>query len=108
MFANPGQSLLLPVQTTDGYTGERTDGYVPRVTSVFNPSLTELMSTPVDMTRIGLGQYVFAFNLPSGVTSIGTYIVSALYVEPGTGKEVWNMFTINVALPFGNSSVSPL
>jgi len=106
--ANPGQIVDLAVQVIDGY-GARVDGYVPQVISVFTPPLgAAATGFPAAMDRIGVGLYSFSLSIPAGSTSLGTYIASTLHTNPVTNGQIWEIHTIHVALPFGNSSVSPL
>jgi hypothetical protein len=108
IFANPGQTVTLATQIiNDGY-GERIDGYVPQVYNIFFPNLTQAAGYPQNMTRIDTGLYIHKLLIPTGSSSLGTFIASVTYLDPATGGEVWQVFQINVSLPFGNSSVSPL
>lgn len=108
VFANPGQSVSLSVQTLDGY-GSRVDGYVPQIMSIFLPSNTFASGYPLFMNRIDTGFYIAKITIPNGIAALGTYVVSILYDDPvdPNHHEIWQLFQINVALPFGNSSVSP-
>lgn len=106
-FANPGQNVRIAVQTTDGY-GSRVDGYVPVVTRVFMPDLAIAAGFPLEMARIDEGLYISGLVLPTGPTALGTWVVNVFFIQPGTGRPVWQLFTINVARPFGNSSASPI
>lgn len=106
IFANPGQTVRLVVQTVDGY-GSRVDGYVPRVDRVYYPSLAEAAGYPALMTRLETGLYIHGLQLPIGETSLGTFVASVYYQEPGTDAPRWELFTIQVARPFGNTSVGP-
>lgn len=107
LFANPGQVVTFSLQTIDGY-GARVDGYVPRVMQVLFPDLTASSGFPSNMQRIGTGLYIHQLTIPAGATSVGTFIVSTLFTDPDTNSPQWDVFLINVALPFGNSSISPL
>lgn len=107
LFANPGQTVSLVVQTVDGY-GARQDGYVPQVMSVYFPDRTLAGGFPENMTRLEQGLYIHNIIIPQGLTSIGTFTASVLYNQPGTNKPIWQLFSINVARPFGNSSASPV
>ena len=106
IFANPGQTVRLVVQTldTDGY---RIDGYVPQVINVYFPDLSLAAGYPSAMVRIETGLYVHGLVIPTGSTALGTFVVS-VYSEDGNSKPIWDTFMIQVARPFGNSSVSPL
>jgi hypothetical protein len=106
IYANPGQTVRLAVQTVDGY-GTRQDGYVPEVNSVYFPDLSKAAGYPLDMTRLETGLYIHGLVLPSDSTALGTFVVSVFFREPGSNDPRWELFTIQVARPFGNSSVSP-
>jgi len=107
LFANPGQTISLAVQTLDGY-GERVDGYIPQVMSVYFPDRSLSQGFPMTMVHLETGLYVYDLSIPSGMTALGTFVASTLYLQAGTMAPVWNTFTINVARPFGNSSASPI
>ena len=106
LYANPGQTVTLVVQTTDGY-GDRIDGYVPRIENVYFPTLTTAAGYPRSMNRLELGVYYYNVQLPSDSTALGTFIINIFYRQPGSNAPVWEVFTIQVARAFGNSSVSP-
>ena len=106
IFANPGQTVRLIIQTLD-INGQRADGYIPRVVSILFPDLTIAADYPQDMTKIDTGLYAYGLVIPTGVTSLGTFVVS-IYSEGGGSVPIWDTFMIQVARPFGNSSVSPL
>ncbi len=105
LFANPGQTVRLVIQTinSDGY---RVDSYVPVVTSIYYPNLALASGYPIAMTKIETGLYVHGLIIPTGATAIGTFIANVYYEE--AGAPCWEVFTIQVARPFGNSSVVPL
>jgi len=105
IFANTGQLVRVVVQTVDGY-GEREDGYVPVVTSVVFPDLGLGASYPREMTKISTGLYAHGIQLPNGIDAVGTYIVSVYWQENSQSK--WETFAINVARPFGVTSVTPI
>lgn len=107
LFANPGQTVSLVVQTIDGY-GARQDGSVPMVMSIYFPERVLAEGFPQAMTRLQQGLYVYDIIIPSGLASLGTFIISIFYSQPGTGDHVWQVFNVNVARPFGNSSASPI
>lgn len=106
IFANPGQTVSLAVQVTDGY-GDRVDGYTPIVKSVYFPDLSSAIGYPVNMTRLTTGLYTHSLTIPSGIAAVGTYIASISWPTPDN-MVAWEIFQIHVALPFGTSSVSPL
>jgi len=105
MFANPGQTIILAVEVLDS-NGSRVDGYIPTLDSVLDPSGTALSGFPDAMTRLSLGLYNLGVSIPSGITAIGTYIASASWEHPDTGFTQYDLFLINVALPFGTASAT--
>jgi len=108
LFANPGQTVRLAVQVLDGYTSDRSDGYVPTVQSVYFPDQSRATGYPQNMSRIETGLYAHDIVLPTGSSALGTFTVSVFYQRPSSGQKVWELFTINVSRPFGNTSASPL
>ncbi len=105
-FANPGQSVRLVVQTTnaDGY---REDGYVPVVNRIYLPDYSLAVGYPQQMTRRDTGLYTHGIIIPTGLTALGSFIAD-VYYERSDGEPVYQIFTINVARPFGNSSAAPI
>lgn len=111
IFANTGQLVRLVVQTLDGYDGysqygQRIDGYIPVVISIQYPDLSYEMGYPRNMTRLSTGLYAHGLLLPEGADALGTYIASVYWEE--NGKSKWETFAINVARPFGISSITPV
>jgi len=84
---------------SDGY-------YYPVVQSVMFPDLSLATGYPASMIRIGKGLYINGLTLPTGASSIGTYVVSISRIE--NGKFILETYAINAARPFGISSVSPI
>jgi hypothetical protein len=105
IFANPGQTIRLVIQVLDGY-GNLSDGYVPIVQSVLFPDLSSAVGYPRPMTRLDTGLYANGLVIPTGVSSLGTYIASVFWLEDSGPK--WASFAINVARPFGNTTVTPI
>jgi hypothetical protein len=107
IFANPGQNVTIVIQTLDGY-GTRADGYAaPQIDSILLPDLTASAGYPQAMTRIEAGLYRHTVTLPSGTAALGTFIVSASWPDPTTAVTQHAAITIQVALPFGNTTVIP-
>ncbi len=105
--ANPGQTVTLAIQVIDG-AGVLGDGYQdPTVDFVRLPNGTLAAGYPVGMTEITQGIWVHSLVIPTGWTAQGTYVVSCSWPKPGTAAMQNQLFIIHVALPFGNSSVSP-
>lgn len=108
LSGNPGQTITLTIQTLDGY-GTRQDGYAaPVVEFVRNPSGTNLTGFPLTMTSIGTGLFTASVTIPSGITAVGTYIASISWPHPTTSNTQYSLYVMNIHLPFGASSVSPV
>lgn len=107
LFANPGQTVTLAIQVTDD-SGVLGDGYQdPTVDFVRLPNGTTAGSYPLSMTEITQGIWIHSLVLPTGASATGSYIVSCSWPEPVSGNMQNQLFIVHVALPFGNSSVSP-
>lgn len=104
IFANPGQTVKIVIETknSDGY---RVDGYTPTIDSVYFPSGSTASGYPASMTALETGLYYRSLTLPSGSTALGTFIVSCSWTHPTTATTQYEVFLIQVAMPFGNSSV---
>lgn len=106
IFANPKQTVLLCLQTTDGY-GSLADGYQsPRVDFIRLPSGILASGYPAIMTKLSLGIWYLSFTIPAGRAAIGSYLAKASWPHPTTAVFQSQLFLINVALPFGNSTFS--
>lgn len=105
LHANPGQTASLVIQTVDGY-GERVNANVPQVMSIYFPDKSLAQGFPQAMTNIGVGLYSYDIAIPSGATSLGSFIANIRHTEDSS--VVWNVYVISVARPFGNSSASPI
>lgn len=103
IYANPGQLVKIVTQTTtaDGY---RDDGYIPAVTSVVLPDSTLAAGYPINMTKVDTGLYSLSLQIPTGYSSLGSYIVSVYFENPAAN---WQTFVVNVARPFGASAAAP-
>lgn len=106
LSANPGQTIIIAVQTLDGY-GSRVDGYIPQIDFVMAPSGSEFSGFPSQMTRITEGLYNSAISLPTGLSAVGTYLVSVSWLHPDTNAPQYELFLINAGLPFGAAIVTP-
>jgi len=106
LFANPGQTIVLAVGVLNNQNS-RQDGYVPTVDFVRDPSGSDLTGFPAVMVRDSVGLYDKGVSIPTGVTAIGTYIASVSWTHPDTAATQYELFLINVALPFGTASATP-
>ena len=110
IFVNPSQTVSLVVETTNS-SGERADGYLdgyaaPVVTTLWLPSGSTSSSFPQTMTQLGTGLYYLNVTIPSGSSGVGSFIADIHWNQPGTGLNRAEVFLINSALPFGNSTVN--
>ena len=112
---SPGQTATIFLETLDS-NGERADGYVdgylslPVITRLIFPDLTLAEGYPTNMTRLDLGLYYYQFVLPTGATSVGSYLVDISYVNPSTSYKNTALYQIAVNAPYGNygaTSVGP-
>lgn len=106
IFTNPGQNVSLVTQVLDN-SGQRVDGYQPVVDFVVFPDLSNAEGYPLPMQQIGLGLYLHNLIIPSGPGSLGTFIASVSWPHPDSGITQYQLFSIQVAMPFGVSTVSP-
>ena len=106
LFANPGQTIVLAVEVLNSQNS-RLDGYAPTLDFVRDPSGGDLVGFPAAMVRDSVGLYNLGVDIPTGVTAIGTYIASASWAHPNTTETQYQLFLINVALPFGTASATP-
>lgn len=106
MNANPGQTVSVTTQVMNA-DGERVDGYVPQIDYIIDPAGAMSAGFPLAMTRETVGVYSSGVSIPTGILAIGTYIVSVSWTRPGTALTQYEVFLINVALPFGTASATP-
>lgn len=109
----PGQTVTIVQQVfnSDGY---RADGYsftgsgpfgAPVIARVIFPNFTLAPAYPVAMTKLDTGLYSFSFVLPTGATSVGTYIVDGYWYHPSTHKLQQDVTQVVVTAPFGLYSI---
>lgn len=103
----PGQQVTVFQEIIDA-TGARTDdGYTPVVTRIIVPGFTLATGTyPIAMNRLDTGLYYYQFNLPSGASAVGSYLVDIVFLNPVTNVLNNNTYQIVVTAPFGNFGIS--
>jgi hypothetical protein len=107
IFANPGQRIAISLQVVDGY-GALHDGYqAPTVDFVSLPNGSFLSGYPAVMSQVSPGIWRYFLTLPTGFTSLGSYLVSCSWPHPDTSIFQNELFIINVAMPFGNTTILP-
>jgi len=103
--ASPGQLVTIILETLDGYS--RADAYAPpTVMRVVFPSLLLATGYPQPMTRLSTGLYRFTFTLPTGATSVGSYIVDVCWQDPATNNLAQTFWQVVCNAPFGMYSAS--
>ena len=108
----PGQTASIFLEVTDGYSNVRVDTvFTPSVLKIIMPDLSLSSGYPKNMTRLGLGLYTFQFIIPSGASSIGSYLLDVSYRSPfkaggNSGDDIsYEAYQIIVNAPYGNFSV---
>lgn len=112
LYYFPGQKATIFLETKDGY-GQRADsglphdGYAtPEITRVIFPDLSLAAGFPQSMIKLDTGLYFFQFTLPTGGSSIGSYLIDVTYNAPGTTTFYQKIFQLIVTAPFGNYGVT--
>jgi len=106
LYHNPGQNVCLILEThnADGY---RADGYLyPSVDRVILPALTLAADYPQSMIQIDTGLYYYKFTLPTGASSLGTYIIDITYQDPATHNLTTIAYQVVVVAVAGNYGFS--
>lgn len=104
--ANPGQTVTIAVQVVDT-DGVLHDGYqAPTVDFIQMPSGSNAAGYPIAMTEVTLGIWKHSFTIPSGLSGVGSYVISCSWPHPNSALFQNELFILHVSLPFGNASVS--
>lgn len=106
LYYFPGQKATVFLETLNA-SGARADGYTapdgyPSITRVIFPDLSLAANFPQNMVKLDVGLYFFQFTLPTGATSVGSYLVDGYYNLPGTANYTRPLWQIIVTAPFGN------
>ncbi len=104
----PGQIATIFLEVTDGYNHVRLDSTTtPKVMQVIYPDLSLASGFPQNMTKIDSGLYTFQFTIPTGASSVGSYLLDVQYTSPLTqGGDSGNdlsrkIYQLIVNAPFG-------
>lgn len=104
----PGMQATIFLETLDGYGQRTNDGYdgytTPVVTRIILPNGNLADNYPQPMNQLDVGLYNFQFTLPTGGSSIGSYLVDVAYVNY-LGYINTQTYQIIVTAPFGVYSV---
>jgi len=100
LYYSPGQQATIILEIiSDGY---RVDPIaLPLINRIIYPGLTLAAGFPQNMTKIDTGIYRFIFTLPTGASSVGTYLVDGYYVDPNAFNMVFALYQVIVTAPFG-------
>lgn len=97
----PGQLVTFFQEIID-VNGVRIDGYAaPIVSRIIFPAFTLASGYPQSMTKLDTGLYYAQFTLPTGASSIGSYLVDITYTNPSNSLTNHNIYQIVVTAPFG-------
>ena len=105
LFYSPGMEATVLLEVTDGYSNVRQDSLTTPAVYIIKPDLSLLDGYVQYMDRIGTGLYVFKFTIPSGGTSVGTYIADISYTDP-EGYNSNSTVQIVVSAPYGIYNIS--
>ena|ERR1700722_12631187 len=104
---SPGQTATIYQEVIDGYTGARvSDGYVPVVQQIIGPNFIPLVGYPQTMTQIDAGLFYFQFTIPSGASSVGTFLVDIAYLNPVNMMVNNETYQVIVNAPYGNYGIT--
>jgi len=111
LYYFPGQKATVFLETKDGYVRADAslpfDGYaVPVITRVVFPDLSLAAGFPKPMIKLDTGLYFFQFTLPTGGSSVGSYLVDVTYNVPNTSYFTTKLYQLIVTAPFGNFGVT--
>jgi len=103
----PGQTATIFLQTLDGYGNRADPDQPPSILRVIFPGFTLASGYPKSMNRLDLGLYYAQFTIPTGGTSVGSYLIDVFYDNPsdgyGPGHELYQLI---VQASFGNFSTT--
>lgn len=106
--SSPGQQVLITLEILNS-SGTRTDGYIsPVIERVFFPNLSTSSIFPLPMSKLDVGLYYLAFQLPTGAAAVGSYLVDGYWVDQDRTTVKNFLYQILVSAPSGNFSASPL
>ena len=111
---SPGQTVTIFVEVFN-FIGSPTDGYlvpadgytVPSVKAIYFPNLTAAAGYPATTIKLTTGLYYYKFTLPTGASSVGSYLVLVSWTDPNGITLKFQRYHIVVTAPFGSYSVSP-
>jgi hypothetical protein len=97
-------TITLTTESVDGYA---IDPINPEIAGVFDPNLQSLSGFPIAMSRLGneVGSFIARFRIPTGLESVGTYLVVVKWVDAESNYERHRIYSLVVGVPFGSNSV---
>ena len=105
----PGALATIFLEINDGYESTRIDAFSdPIVTNILLPNLTNdgYDGYQIAMTHIDAGLYVFQYQIPSGASAVGSYLIDISYIHPTTFVIKKQAFQLVVSAPFGIYSMT--
>jgi len=107
MYYDSGMVATIVLDTEAVPDGYAIDPINPIVAGVFKPDLTAMAGFPQNMTRLAneVGTFLARFQLPSGTSAVGTYLVVVQWVDPQTRFQRHRTYSIVVGVPFGANAV---
>jgi hypothetical protein len=105
LTASPGTQCTVFLETFNGLARANCVT-LPSVVQILFPNLVPASGYPQFFTHIGTGLYTFAFSLPTGATSVGSYLVDVTWPDPATGNPAQTYYQVIVSAPRGNYSVT--
>lgn len=102
----PGQKVTTYLEVvSDGYSRADSIG-LPIVNRVIFPDFTLAAGYPQNMVKLDTGLYYHQFNLPTGATAVGSYLVDISYINPSENQALTKLYQITVTAPYGNFSAT--
>ena len=122
LFYSPGQTATVFVETlnsngvradavVDGYLDGSNNGDIdgyhhPMIERLVFPDLSLANDYPAYMVKLDTGLYYYQFILPTGATSVGSYLVDISYTNPTTLYTNTVIYQLIVSAPYGNYSIT--
>lgn len=98
----PGYEATIFLETKDGYGVRQDSATQPTVTQIIFPDMSLSDGYPQDLTKIETGLYYFKFTLPTGASSVGSYLVDVSFTNPANNEINTATYQVIVTVPFGN------
>lgn len=100
LYYSPGQKATIYLETKDGYQ-RISSPELPILEFLYLPDGTKSKDYPESLTLLEDGIYYINIVLPSGGTSVGSYLADIKYVHPTTLEIMHELTHIIVTAPYG-------